>query len=111
MAQLNTVFSSQIRQKSITLEEVRTTVEKQPLLQHIDPIKIRDKIRSYFKTDDSESDMEDAPSPPTETESRDERLKRFGIESSNLDAGMILFLLKMVSANKYLCNVHTGKPH
>jgi hypothetical protein len=94
---LNTAFSLQLKQKSISMEEVRAIIKNQPLLHHIHPRKIRDKIRSYFDKEDSEPESEKSPSLPTENESCEERLQRFGLKlpTKEIDApGIVRFTNK-----------------
>ena len=60
---------------------MRQIIIKQPLLCNISPIKIREKIRSYFNgTPILEEPNCNSPSLPNETESQSERLRRFGLE-------------------------------
>lgn len=57
--------------KSITIAKVKKEIQDHPLLKNIPPLKIRDKIRTFF-----ESETTELPQIPVET--REERLTRAG---------------------------------
>ena len=65
------LFSSNIRMKFITIGKVKRHIRDHPLLQNIPPLKVRDKIRTFFGSETSE-----LPQIPVET--REERLTRSG---------------------------------
>ncbi len=52
---------------SITMEQVRETVKRIPVLRGISPEKIRDKVRSYFRENNGENS--DCLSLPAQKES------------------------------------------
>jgi hypothetical protein len=62
--------------------------KKEPLLCDICPIKIRDKVRSYFSNRERET-LE----LPAERETKTEQLARFGIEAPKENAGINYFIL------------------
>ena len=77
---LKSLFASDIKQKTITLDKVRQKIVKQPLLFNISPTKIRDKIRSYYDTTTLEEPKCNSPILPNETESQSECFRRFGVD-------------------------------
>jgi hypothetical protein len=85
---LEHAFSAQITHRCITLADVRTIAKEDPLLCDICPIKIRDKVRSYFSNREQET-LE----LPAERETKTEQLARFGIEAPKENAGINYFIL------------------
>ena len=61
---LKRLFASNIKNKSITLDEVRQMITKQSLLSNNSSIKIRDKIRSYFNSSPVFAEATDDNPPP-----------------------------------------------
>ena len=81
IAAVKDVFSSNIQNKSISLDEVRNTAKDHPVLNNIDCTKIRDKVRSLFSLDHgNDDDNDDGPAClPTEEESQVQRCERLGL--------------------------------
>ena len=88
VAVLEQVFSVQIIERCITLPDVRRIAKEEPLLRDMCPNKIRDKVRSYFSSKE--------PEPlalPSELETKQQQLARFGIESRKENTGINYFIL------------------
>ena len=73
---LKQLFAAQIKTKKVSMEEVRELCKGHQLLGKIPPSKIRDKVRTFFNLDNTESE---SSLPPQEEESAEEKLKRFGV--------------------------------
>ena len=87
---LKELFADDIRKKSITLVAVRDKISEHPTLQHLDPKRVCDKVRSEWRfkdhKDHEEEDTSDNPSckPPEQTENLSDKMSRF-FESSAAD--------------------------
>ena len=80
IAAVKDVFSSNIHNKSISLDEVRNTAKDHPVRKNIVCSKIRYKVRSLFSLEKSNDDNDDGPAClPTEEESQAQRCERLGI--------------------------------
>ena len=109
--EIQSAFASHIKHQSITMEQVRDTVNHILLLQGIPEKKIRDKVRSFFGKDTLVVD--DLPSLPTERESLDDRLRRAGLKEPESYDGKFDFYtqanyLKFQTAMKHLTNLPTN---
>ena len=93
ISEIKSAFARHINQKSITMEQVRSTVENVPILHGISQKKVLDKIRSYFGQGVLEDEV--LPPLPSETESLHDRLKRAGLEKPEMnDSKFVLNILK-----------------
>ena len=78
---VQSLFKDNIEAKRVSIDEVRAAVKDHPLVGTISPTKIRDKIRTYFV---ESRDMDgDAPVPPEEEESAEQRLERFDVTTDD----------------------------
>ena len=81
---VQSLFSHNIEIKSISVHGVRKALQDHPLLGKIDPLKIRDKIGTYFKSDANVCAPvdEEALSLPEEEETAQQKLARFGMPTT-----------------------------
>lgn len=81
---VQSLFSHNIEIKSISVHDVRKASQDHPLVGKIDPSKIRDKIRTYFKSDANVCTPVDEEPPllPEEEETAQQKLARFGMPTT-----------------------------
>ena len=81
---VQSLFSHNIEIKSISVHDVRKASQDHPLLGKINPSEIRDKIRTYFKSDTNVcAPVDEEPlSLPEEEETAEQKLARFGMPTT-----------------------------
>ncbi|CAB3998622.1 Hypothetical predicted protein [Paramuricea clavata] len=78
---LKKLFSKQINNCSISIHEVKEISQKYPLLSDMPLMVIRNKVRSFFKT------QEDTAVLPKELETSDQRCERLGLSVDKTRSG------------------------
>ena len=74
--EIRRVFKFEIVTKSVTMDAVRSKIQTNYALEHCDPRRVYDRIRSEWRASTPSSVSQEPPSLPTDRESLDDKLER-----------------------------------